>query len=73
MDRDYVLKKTGSGSSTSYSVTPMDKNKFKNDKAKPYSKSAVLKILNKAFPFKELEDDDEEEDDEPKKKKKSLS
>lgn len=71
MDRDYVLKKTGSQQNTQYSVTPMDKNKFKNDKAKPYSKTAALKILDKAFPFNELDDDDEDEEEEKPAKKKS--
>lgn len=70
MDRDYVLHKTGKQQSTSYTVIPMDKNKFKNDKAKPYSAEAVAKILVKAYPAQELNDsdDDYEEDEAPKKK-----
>lgn len=50
VDRDYIIQRNGKGQSTTYSVIPMDKNKFRNDKAKPFSKSAFLKILDKAFP-----------------------
>lgn len=50
LDRDYVIQRNGKQQNTSYSVIPMDKNKFRNDKAKPYSKSAFMKILDKAFP-----------------------
>lgn len=73
MDRDYVLQKTGKQQNTTYTVIPMDKNKFKNEKAKPYSRSAALKVLDHAFPFNDLnkdEDDDEDEDEAPKKKSK---
>lgn len=50
LDRDYVIQRNGKQQNTSYSVIPMDKNKFRNDKAKPFSKSALQKILDKAFP-----------------------
>lgn len=49
-DRDYVIQRNGKGQGTTYSVIPMDKNKFRNEKAKPFSKSAFQKILDKAFP-----------------------
>lgn len=62
-DRDYVITKSGQQQSTTYSVVPMDKAKFRNEKAKPFSESKFLQILDKAFPF-----DDEDEDDEPKRK-----
>ena len=63
-DRDYVITKSGQQQSTTYSVVPMDKAKFRNEKAKPLSESAFLKTLDKAFPC----DDVEEEDEAPKKR-----
>ena len=65
-DRDYVITKSGQQQSTTFSVVPMDKAKFRNEKAKPLSETAFLKILDKAFPCDEADDDDE--DDEPKKR-----
>lgn len=50
MDRDYVLTKNGTGTTSNFSVVPMDKVKFRNEKAKPYSKSKALELLDKAFP-----------------------
>lgn len=80
MDRDYVLKKTGKGSTSSFTIIPMDKNKFRNEKAKPLSKKALLKYLNQAFPCDDSEDDlDDDEDDyedshkKPNTKKKKAS
>lgn len=64
-DRDYVVNVTGKQQNKSYTVVPMDKNKFRNSKAKPYSKSAVLKMLDKAWPCDA--DDEDEEDERPKK------
>lgn len=63
MDRDYVLKKTGKGSTSSFTIIPMDKNKFRNEKAKPLSKKALLKYLNQAFPCDNSEDDLEDDED----------
>ena len=63
-DRDYVITKQGSQQNTTYSVVPMDKVKFRNDKAKALSESKVLSLLDKAFPF-----DGDDEDATPKKKK----
>lgn len=65
-DRDYVITKSGQQQSTTFSVVPMDKAKFRNDKAKPLSESKFLQLLDKAFPCDERED----EDDEPKRKSK---
>lgn len=62
-DRDYVITKSGQQQSTTYSVVPMDKAKFRNEKAKALSESAFLKILDKAFPC-----DEEDEDEAPKKR-----
>ena len=67
-DRDYVIQRNGKGQGTTYSVIPMDKNKFRNEKAKPFSKSAFQKILDKAFPdehsdkFDSSSNDDDEKD-----------
>jgi len=63
-DRDYVITKNGSGTGLTYSVVPMDKAKFKNEKAKPFSEKKTMSIIDKAFP-----DADDDADDEPKKKK----
>lgn len=65
-DRDFVIGVTGKQQNKTYSVVPMDKVKFRNDKAKPFSESKVLKILKEAFPDGA---DDEEEDEKPKNKK----
>lgn len=69
MDRDYIISVSGKQQNKSYSVVPMDKVKFRNAKAKPYSESAVLKMLNAAWPCEDS-DDDEDDDEEYKKKKK---
>ena len=66
MDRDYVISVSGRGINKSFTVIPMDKVKFRNTKAKPYSDEAVLKMIDKAFPSDETEDDDE--DEAPKRK-----
>jgi hypothetical protein len=69
-DRDYVIGVTGKQQNKTFSVVPMDKEKFRNTKAKPYSESAVLKMLEKAFPCDDVVgDDDDYEDEKPKKKK----
>lgn len=68
-DRDYVISVTGKQQNKTFSVVPMDKVKFRNTKAKPYSESQVLKMLDKAFPC-DAESDDEDEDYTPKSKKK---
>ena len=55
LDRDYVISVTGKQQNKTFSVVPMDKNKFRNEKAKPFSKSALLKILDKAYPDEHAE------------------
>lgn len=62
-DRDYVIGVTGARQNKTFSVVPMDKVKFRNPKAKPYSKSAVLKIIDKAYPV-DTDTDEEEEGEE---------
>ena len=66
-DRDYVISVTGKQQNKVYSVVPMDKVKFRNEKAKPYAEKAVLKMLDKAYPCEDANDD--EEDEVPKKKR----
>lgn len=68
-DRDYVISVSGKQQNKTYSVVPMDKVKFRNDKAKPYSEKAILKMLDKAYPCDATDDDGDVEDDgEPKSK-----
>lgn len=67
-DRDYVISVTGKQQNKTFSVVPMDKVKFRNDKAKPYSKRAILKMIDKAWPCDVItEEEDEDEDDVPVK------
>lgn len=69
LDRDFVVSKTGKQQNTAYSVVPMDKNKFRNEKAKAISEKGVLKYLDKAFPDENADNsDDEDEDEKPVKK-----
>lgn len=73
-DRDYVISVSGKQQNKTFSVVPMDKVKFRNDKAKAYSSKAVLQLLDKAFPCDASSDDidvDDEEEEVPKKKTKS--
>lgn len=71
-DRDYVISVTGKAQNKTYSVVPMDKVKFRNTKAKPYSNKAVLQMIDKAYPC-EATEDEEEEDEAPKRKKKKAT
>lgn len=71
-DRDYIISTTGRQQNKTFSVVPMDKVKFRNEKAKPYSEKSILKMLDKAFPADledESYDDDEDEIEKPAKKK----
>lgn len=66
-DRDYVISVSGKQQNKTFSVVPMDKVKFRNEKAKAYSEKAILKMLDKAWPC-DVTEDDEEEDEVPKKR-----
>ena len=71
IDRDYKVKKVGQGQGASYVVTPLDKERFKNSKAKPLTRKQVKEILENAWQPKEIttdEDDDDEEEEEEKAK-----
>ena len=73
-DRDFIITKTGKQTDTTFTVVPMDKEKFRNTKAKALSKEALLKYLDKAYPDTDSDDDDEDdEDDLPATKKHSKS
>lgn len=65
-DRDYVISVSGKAQNKTFSVVPMDKVKFRNEKAKAYSEQSALKMLDKAFP---CEDEENEEEIKPAKKK----
>lgn len=70
MDRDYTIKKIGKGISGNITVIPGEISKFRNSKAKPYTKKQMIKLLEKAFPVNGNEAEDEDEEDlKPKKKK----
>lgn len=68
LDRDYVISVSGKQQNKTFSVVPMDKVKFRNTKAKPYSKKAVLQFIDKAWPSDDEPDEEDDEDYTPKKK-----
>ena len=70
-DRDYVISVSGKQQNKTFSVVPMDKVKFRNEKAKPYSEKAILKMLDKAFPCDAVEDDEDEDDEDEAPKKRT--
>lgn len=71
LDRDFVITRKGKQQNTSYAIVPMDKEKFRNAKAKPLSESAILKLLDKAYPDDEREESDEDESEEEQKNRKT--
>lgn len=72
-DRDYIVSVSGKQQNKTFSVIPMDKVKFRNDKAKPLSEKTILKYLDKAYPCEDTEDDiEDEEEDEKSVKKRSA-
>lgn len=68
-DRDYVISVSGKQQNRTFSVVPMDKVKFRNDKAKAFSKNTILKMIDKAFPCEETEDEDYKPTKKSKKQK----
>lgn len=71
LDRDYVITVQGKQQNKTFSVVPMDKNKFRNEKAKPFSKQKFLEVLDKAYPDEHSHLRDE--DDKPKEKSSKKS
>ena len=72
VDRDYIISVTGKAQNKAFTVIPMDKVKFRNEKAKPYSEKSILKMLDKAFPADDSEEDKEEYEKPVKKSKKKY-
>ena len=72
-DRDYVISVSGKQQNKTFSVVPMDKVKFRNEKAKPFAEKAILKMLDKAFPCEDAEDDDDDDYEEKPKKRPAKS
>ena len=72
VDRDYIISVTGKAQNKAFTVIPMDKVKFRNEKAKPYSEKSILKMLDKAFPADDSEEDEEEYEKPAKKSKKKY-
>lgn len=68
-DRDYVISVSGKQQNKTFSVVPMDKVKFRNEKAKPLAEKAALRMIDKAWPCEEAKDDDLDDEDEAPKKK----
>lgn len=68
-DRDYIISVSGKQTNKTFSVVPMDKVKFRNEKAKPYAEKAILKMLDKAWPCEATDEDDEDDEDETPKKR----
>lgn len=60
LDRDYVISVSGKQKDKAYAIAPMDKVKFRNDRAKPFSVNQILKLLDKAYPCNDAEEDDED-------------
>ena len=71
VDRDYIISVTGKAQNKTFTVIPMDKVKFRNDKAKPYSEKSILKMLDKAYPAENSSDEDEEYERPSKKSSKA--
>lgn len=49
-DRDYVVSCTGKRQNKSFSVLPLDKLAFRNAKVKAFSREALLKNIDNAYP-----------------------
>lgn len=61
-DRDYVISVHGKQQNKQFSVVPLDKVKFRNEKAKPMTEKAIWNVLSKAFPTDDASDEDDEEE-----------
>ena len=68
-DRDYVISVSGKQQNKTFSVVPMDKQKFRSEKAKPFGLTTLKKMIDKAWPAEASDDDEEYEDEQPTKKK----
>ena len=57
-DRDYVIKRVGGGTDTSYTMLPQDRQPFRNKKVKPYKESEILQLIDKIYPDEEAEEEE---------------
>ena len=71
MDRDYKVKKVGKSTTGSFVITPLDKSKFTNKKAKPFKEEKIIDIITKAYGSSKKDDDSDDDDEEEKPVKKS--
>ena len=53
-DRDYVISCTGKRQNKSFSVLPLDKLAFRNAKVKAFSREALLKHIDNAYPANKI-------------------
>lgn len=72
-DRDYEIKRIGKGQNTTYSVVPLEKKRFRNEKIKALSEQTILKYIDKAYPADNSEDLEEEEEESRTKRSKTKS
>lgn len=76
-DRDYVISVHGKQQNKQFSVVPLDKVKFRNEKAKPMTEKAIWNVLSKAFPIDDAGDEDDEDEsdyeEEEERTKKAVS
>jgi hypothetical protein len=70
LDRDYIVSVSGKAQNKTFVVIPSDKQKFRNSKVKAYSENALLKIIDKAFPY---EDEETPKNKKRKEKKKEQA
>ena len=68
MDRDYKIKKVGKGTTGSFVITPLDKSKFSNKKAKPFNEDKIIDIITKAYGSSKKDDDDSDDDEDKEEK-----
>ena len=68
MDRDYKIKKVGKGTTGSFVITPLDKSKFSNRKAKPFKEDKIIDIITKAYGSSKKDDDDSDDDEDEEEK-----
>lgn len=63
-DRDYIIERKGEGTSTTYTLVPMDKAKFRSkDNVKVPTEKAIVSLAAKAFPPNGTGKDEEEDDE----------
>lgn len=51
-DRDFVISCTGKHQNKAFSVLPLDKMAFRNAKIHPFSREAMLKYIDEAYPLR---------------------